>query len=587
MILTIYRDVACKVPSVSPVLSEYSALRQGGFTSNQFSQGTYPAYNGTDTPENLTLQSWYQAQLNQPASQLSKEGTTFIPDFVDWNKAQPSGTGGTSWMYLSPRACIGMQVYKTNNQYYCRYPQFWIREIDGWYQVTRRVTDPIRIGSPGAAIVGFRLGICKKANVTAYGGTYTPNGDYLALDILYREPAQTGISTYWAIIAISKWRDYIGDIFPEPGYDPKHNSKKGGRGTGTVPRGTIPNLPTANVNSLLMATCQGYGNGLSYYKLTTTALSKVTTRMYPKIDFLGKSAANRQKAFVSLVGIPYSVPTVQNTSDSVYLADDQVPVDAGTAPWLSALMVPINFGTFELARTLSDTYADIVYTSYTLYLPGAGSINIDPATCAQGSISVEGSLDLRNGNILYRVKTRTGDSDNDVIYAHVSGNIGVQIPLSGSESNTNFAKNAGTALVGAVTAVAGAAMGKPSVLAAGLAGAASGSMAAIEDSISTPHYDLSGSLDTMTGGYATPGCRLLVTQNYLIQPKNYISLVGRPSTGLTTLNPDTGEPVNNATIGTYRGSGFLKIVNADLTPIVCTAAEKLEIMRLLQEGVIL
>ena len=586
MILTIYRDSACKVPSVSPLISEYSALRQSNSSANQFSQGTYPAYNGTDTPENLTLQAWYQSQINQSASQLSKEGTTFIPDFVNWDKPQPSGTT-RNWLFLSPRAAIAIQVYKTGNQYYCRYPEFLIREADGWYLVSRRVTDPIPIGSPGATIIGFRLGICKKANVTAYGGVYTPNGDYLAMDILYREPAQTGISTYWAIIAISKWRDYIGDIFPEPGYDPKNNSKKGGRGTGTVPRGTIPNLPTANVNSLLMATCQGHGNGLSYYKLTTTALSKVTTRMYPKIDFLGKSAANRQKAFVSLVGIPYSVPTEPNTADSVFLADDQVPVDTGTAPWLSSLMVPINFGTFELARTLSDTYADIVYTSYTLYLPGAGSINIDPATCAQGAISVEGSLDLRNGNILYRIKTRTGSSDNEVIYAHVSGNIGVQIPLSGSESNTNFAKNAGTALVGAVTAMAGAAMGKPSVLAAGLAGAASGSMAAIEDSISTPHYDLSGSLDTMTGGYATPGCRLLVTQNYLIQPKNYITLVGRPSTGLTVENSETGEITNESTIGTYRGSGFLRIVSADLTQITCTDGEKAEIMLLLQKGVFL
>lgn len=585
MVLTIYKDSSCRNPVLSTVLSEYSDLYQSNSTANQFIQGPYSAYTGTDEPENIFIQSWFNG--DRSVSQLSVDGMTFMPDFVDWDKPMPA-PGEQDWMYLSPRAAISLQVYKTDNQYYLQSPEFKIKESDGnWRSVTRTSSSPIEIGSPGATIVGFRLGVCKKSRVTVYGGVYTPNGDYLAMDILYREPGQTGNATYWAVIAVSKWADYIGDIFPEIGYEPKNTSKRGGHGTGTVPRGTIPSLPTTSINALLMSTCQGYGNGLSYYRLSTTALSKVTNKMYPKIALFEKSAATRREAFVSLVGIPYAVSTSRNLTDSVYLADDQVLVDTGTAEWLSSLMMPINFGFFDLATTLSDTFADIVYTTYTLYLPGAGSINVDPALCAQGAIYVEGSLDLRNGNILYRVKTRAGTSDNtgEVIYAHVSGNIGIQIPLAGSEANTSFAKNAGTALAGAVTAVAGAATGNPALLAAGLAGAAKGSMSVVEDSISTPHYDLSGGLDTMTGGYATPGCRLLVTQNYIVQPEYFITLCGRPSSGLTTTDGESGEVTHSSTIGTYRGSGFLKIVDADLSGISCTEEEKLDIVRLLQEGV--
>lgn len=582
MFLNIYSDASCTTIVANPVVGTYSIFKTQGL----WTAGEYNVYTGTDEELTLTLQGATNRNSSL-SSQLLAEGDIWCPSFEWGTYENPTRLQ----YYLSPRAYFTFELYKTDtNLMYVKRAFFAVRvraNVETWQAVNFGGTATEYIGSPGAEFVGFRFNAANKDIVQIYDSSaFHANGDYLGIDILYREPGQTGNAVRWNFISISKFQQYIGDDFPRPSYDVKNNVRRGGKGTGTVPRGTIPALPVHSINSLLMNTCQGRGRGLTYYCLKGEALSKVTNAMYPKVTLFEKSVAARRESFVSLIGIPYAVSTETNPTDSVFLADYQVPCGTGNANWLSDLAVEINFGKFMLAGNLSDTYADIVYTTYTLWLPGVGNMNIEPSACAQGYIRVDGILDLRNGNILYCVYTYADQNQGEVIYAHASGNIGVHIPLSGGTYSNNVASTVGMAMAGAATAMVAAVSGGSSLaVMGGLAAAGKGTMSTFEDTITMPHYDRSGAVDTVCGGWSTPGCRLVVSQNYLIMPSEYITLLGRPSAGIEIDNPETQEVEVSSKLGDYKDSGFLKVKMIKLDGIDATDEEKDELLRLLAEGV--
>lgn len=581
MFLTLYSDSSCTNILANPVVGTYSVLK----TQGMWGAGEYDVYTGTEDELTLTLQGAINRNSSL-ASQLLAEGDVWCPSFEWGTYANPTHLE----YYLSPRARIELNLYKEDNIMRIKNAFFAVRiraNVETWRAVNfgGTVTEPL--GSAGAEFVGIRFNAANKDVVQIYDSSaYHANGDYLGIDFLYREPGQTGNSVRWNFISVSKFQEYIGDDFPRPSYDVKNNVRRGGRGSGTVPRGTIPALPVQAIDSLLISTCQGCGKGLTYYSLKGDALSNITNAMYPKVTLFEKSVAARRESFVSLIGIPYAVATETNPTDSVFLADYQVPCGSGNANWLTHLAVEINFGKFSLSGNLSDTFADIVYTTYTLWLPGVGNMNIEPSACAQGYVRVDGILDLRNGNILYCVYTYADQNQGEVIYAHASGNIAVHIPLSGGTYNNNVASTVGMAMAGAATAaVAAVSGGSALAVMGGLVAAGKGTMNTFEEAITMPHYDRSGAVDTVCGGWATPGCRLVVSQNYLIMPDEYVTLLGRPSAGVEIDNPETQELEVSSKLRDYKNSGFLKVKMIKLDGIDATDEEKDELLRLLAEGV--
>ena len=581
MFLTIYSDASCTEILANPIVGTYSSLRTDGL----WRSGTYNVYTGTSTVLTLTIQGAMNRVLNSP-SHLLTAGDIWTPEFVWGTYQNPT----VLHYYLSPRARIDMQLCKVDGVMIIIRAYFSVRtnaSTETWVAVSPDNEVNETLGSLGAAFVGFRLNVANKDVVHIDDSSALhANGDYLGIDFLYREAGQTGNAVRWNFISVSKFQEYIGDDFPRPSYDVKNNVRRGGRGTGVVPRGTIPPLPIQAIDTLLMNTCQGRGRGLTYYCLKGEALSRVTNAMYPKITLFEKTVAARRESFVSLIGIPYAVTTESNPTDSVFLADYQCACGTGNADWLRNLAVEINFGHFPLAGSLSDTYADIVYTTYTLWLPGVGNMNIDPSACAQGYIRVNGILDLRNGNILYCIYTYADQNQGEVIYAHASGNIGVHIPLSGGTYNNNVASTVGMTMAGAATAAIAAVTGGSALaLMGGLAATSRGAMSALEDTITMPHYDKSGAVDTVCGGWATPGCRLVVSQNYLIMPSEYVTLLGRPSAGVEINNPTTQEIEVSSKLKDYKDSGFIKVKMIKLDGIDATDEEKNELLRLLAKGV--
>lgn len=442
-------------------------------------------------------------------------------------------------------------------------------------------------------LTGFKFFVGKGSEITV-STTYSlytfPEDDVMGVSYTYRVAGQTGEVTAYAMGLISPYTKLLEDEPIEP-YKKKNNSHAGGRGSGTTPAGNIPNMPIASINALLMSTVQGYGRGLSYYKLTGESLSRITSKMYPKIALFEKSAASRREAFVSLTAIPYPVNTLANTKNVVHLADSEVSVPSGSADWIVDIISELNFGEFNLESFMEDTFADIAYTSMTLYLPGVGGINLDPSVCAQGSIKVDAALDCRQGNILYRVLTKSNwDERGYSIYGHFSGNVGVAIPLAGGTGFTDVVKNVAGLGMGLTTTALG--MGNLASspitgssieggVGATVAGAFAFDRAAIgtaESAVTIPHYDLTNNVDNMVTALMTPGVRLVISRNRMINPPNYLDLVGLPTTG--SQNSD------GTCIGDF-ANHYVKIQSIRLDGLDLTVGEQQELLALLAKGVFL
>lgn len=442
-------------------------------------------------------------------------------------------------------------------------------------------------------LTGFKFFVGKGSDIsvsTTYSVYTFPEDDVMGISYTYRVAGQTGEVTAYAMGLITPYTKLLEDEPIEP-YKQKNISHAGGRGSGTTPAGNIPSMPIQQINTLLSSVLQGYGEGLSYYKLTTSALSKITSKMYPKIALFEKSAATRREAFVSLTAIPYPVRTIPNLHNVVHLADSEVSVPDGSANWIADLIVELNFGEFGLESFMEDTFADIAYTTMTLYLPGVGGVNLDPSVCAQGSIKVDAALDCRQGNILYRVLTKSNwDERGYSIYGHFSGNVGVAIPLAGGTGFTDVVKNvAGLGMGLATTAmgmanVAGSTMTGGSIeggVGATMAGAFAFDRAAIgtaESAITVPHYDLSNNVDNMVTAFMTPGVRLVISRNRMINPPNYLDLVGLPTLG--SKNND------GTCIGDFVDH-YVRIQSIRLDGLDLTAGEQAELLALLRKGVFL
>lgn len=456
--------------------------------------------------------------------------------------------------------------------------EYFDERLRDWYTVQREwgVSE-----ISNATLVGFKFFVGKGSEMavqTTYSTDTFPEEDVMGVSYIYREAGQTGEVTAYAMGLITPYTELLEDDPIEP-YKKKNNSHAGGRGSGTTPAGNVPNMPIASINALLSATVQGYGRGLSYYKLTGESLSRITSKMYPKIALFEKSAASRREAFVSLTAIPYPVSTRANTDNVVHLADSEVSVPNGSADWILDIISELNFGEFDLESYMEDTFADIAYTTMTLYLPGVGGINLDPSVCAQGSIKVDAALDCRQGNILYRVLTKSNwDERGYSIYGHFSGNVGVAIPLAGGTGFTDVVKNVagfGISVSNLVNSAQQTAAGTPYL---DVEQPMSNLVNMFENSVTVPHYDLSNNVDNMVTSLMTPGVRLIISRNRMINPPNYLDLVGLPTTG------------SNNTDGTCIGdfvNHYVKIQSIRLDGLDLTVGEQQELLALLAKGVFL
>lgn len=347
---------------------------------------------------------------------------------------------------------------------------------------------------------------------------------------------------------------------------PNNTTRRGGMGTGSYPNrvnGERMNVAIRNSST----SYGGNGNGLTYYRLTKSALHVVLNKVY-QIGIARDNAYLRQCLVCA-----YLLPDLTITADTGYgvsVANERVPVGQVEIYDLEHISQPRNayydFTNNEDYSVGWDNYADFTNTKLTLYLPFVGAVNIDVNACQYSRLSVTYYIDVYNGNIVYWVYTRSYDSSTDTLYGVYSGNCAIQIPLYGvGESGSILGKV--TNMVNAVATGAAAVMtGNPRMAVK----AVGDTMSAVESAIPTYTVERNGTIDT--NSVSLQGWRISLK---ISKPKvlrcDSVQLIGLPSYYRARISE--------------LPSGYHAVGAVDVDTIPnATAAEKEEIRRILMGG---
>lgn len=483
----------------------------------------------------------------------------------------PEGTGARQYVYATPNTRLVYVLQPSGTGYRIRIYD-WQLKSGGQWRGIRNDTAILDHTQDNAIFEGF---IGYQGNLTFEGDKY----DSILLCPRFRDKTNPSVTYTWGFVGTNhsfiEWQESDRN-------KPTKNVRKGGRGSGVYPNAPIPALPTNGVNNAFARILSASGRGLTYYDIKGDGLEKISQTLYnnsgsliDKIAIMIQSDYNdRRESLCSAVLVPAAVPSGNYgnpTNSTVFLGKIAVDIGgSGQAPIISRPLIPLDMGTISLQNHGWESFADIARTTATLYLPGYGTVNISMKDIAQGYIHIEAVLDVRNGNVLYRVLTcardRNDNLGNEQLYGHYTANLGIPVPLGGS--------NASESILGSI-----AAMSVPLATGAigGAIGATGGAMIgaqAVSGIESGYHVDRSGAMAPSVSPMGTSVVRLEITVDNQLIPDRFTDIAGRPAAG----------DENKYTIGEdYHG--FFRAADMDLDTVNATEEEKEEILRLIRGGI--
>lgn len=547
--ITLYADEECTLIAASGMVGAYKQI-----------YGSSPiitTQNRDIVFDEQTVKVWHIC--NYYASTVERVDATTIPlNHTDSNVYQ--------YFYITPVFRIGYKYTGSLHNYTVGAMKFEYNQSGNW--ILWGNTSDFLGGVYDVVGIQFRSGEVAKQNI--YGTVLQIDSDnWLGIDLLLTTN-QGALEVRRCSVAISKV-EYFFDTAEVKPYKPNRGSKRrGGTGTGYYPNSTIPALPTASINTFF-SSILGRGNGLTYYKLTDDSLNDLCEYLYDCSPSLKFRSSTYRDAIASVVAIPYSVPTqVSNTLGLVYLAEKSIAVSGG-CDIVTSPLVEINFGEINLTeeRIGYRNFADFIHTSAVLYLPCIGNINIDMSSFVGGILSLHGVIDVRTGNILYRLESRAEYDDVPVLYGHYNGNCGIPIPIGGA--------NNGVSILGAISSIGtigvGVATGNPLNIVGGVASLANQTM---------PTIDTAGAMHPNTAAMGTPVPVLQIRKHIMSAPDEYYELNGIPSDGTRDGVYEEGF----ADLENY--SGYFKARDCKIEDLpYASDREKSEIIALLKGGVFL
>ena len=348
-------------------------------------------------------------------------------------------------------------------------------------------------------------------------------------------------------------------------------------------------LITANGNQIAEQPPHTYPTPLNsantYYILTATQLRRVIELVWKEsvkmgYQFLADSLA---EAIVSIKGFPWDLKEIGTVGQHMYATDTifignipiTVPGDLPVYKLSSEYFAHVRFGTFELGN--GNSFTDFSpYTSYSLYLPYIGFVDLSPEQYVGRTTHIVYKFDLSTGKTIANLMEFTESTPlSGTILATYSGMLGGNIPISSSGADAFDAQVFRTvtgATFGALTAPLAIGTGG---IAPAMAGGMVGSL--ISAGVNT---GLNLERTVRAEGTSTPFIDVhQPTDPYIIrstavsaEPANYASLYGRPSM-MTMALKDV--------------SGFAMIDRVHLEHLdEATEGEINEIDRLLHSGVI-
>lgn len=481
----------------------------------------------------------------------------------------PTETEQAQYIYFTPESRLVINCWKIGTHSFTFRTGGFQVNVDGVWK-NCGVPQSMSYGSNDNNGVPFSLSFrtCATASYSNYGTPVTvDNQNFFGCDLHYYDN-QGREETQRCLMAVAPFEKWFRDIEPTP-YTPDHGTaRRGGTGSGYYPNSTIPALPTGSINDALSSVL-GRGNGLTYYKLTGNSFIEITEYLYDCAPTLKFRNSVYRDAIASCIFIPYNVsPDVTNTLGLVYLANKSIPVSGG-CDIVTTPLKEIDFGEVNLTANNIGfrNFVDYIHTTAVLYLPCFGAVNIDMAAITGGILHLRGVLDVRNGNILYRLESQADMDDTPVLYGQYTGQCGIQVPIGGA--------NAQMSVMGAISSIGsigvGIASGNPLNIVGGISSLASQT---------APDIDISGAMQPLGAAMGTPVPILQIRKHVMSAPPDYEEIHGLPSDA--TL--DGVYDGNVKTVGDY--SGFFRAAAADVSGLSgATDQEKAEIEALLKEGV--
>lgn len=542
--ITVYLDSECTLIAGSGIVGEYREI-----------YGTTPTihnYRTEHTFDGKTVDLWALYRYNK--STIEQGDILTIP-------ITPTQTKTTQYLYFSPVARLTFEWYRYSNYWVFGHARMQYNFGSGFETWGGYSDNIIQTGEP----IGLRF---RAGSTARYDNNITINSkNYFGIDVIYKQQGGTGEAQYRAYVVISE-SDYFFTNPDSKPYKPKtgNTTKRAGTGTGYYPNNRIPALPTNAINAAF-SNVLGVGDGLTYYKLTGDCLTAITEFLYDTTLTMKFRNSEYRDAIASLVFIPYNVQADRiNTKRIIYLANRGIyPNDS--CDFITTPLREIDFGEINLtAETVGyKTFADFTLTTATLYLPCYGAVNLDMHSIANGILHLRAVIDVRNGNILYRLETQSGVDDLPVLYGQYSGNCGIPVPVGGA--------NAGATLLGAVSSIGtvatGIATGNPLSIVGGVSALAQQT---------APTIDKSGALQPAAAAYGTPVPVLQIMKKIMLAPPEWGTVNGFLSGG------KDGE--TEYTLSDF--TGYFRAAACDVSGIDgATEQEKQQIKNLLETGVYL
>lgn len=334
-------------------------------------------------------------------------------------------------------------------------------------------------------------------------------------------------------------------------------NRTGETNTKPIDFGTEELLPTT-------PTINGLGVFANYYAMSSAqvlALSDflwnsdetIITDIINSLKLFGQNPIN---AIMSLRLYPFNVgslvPSIVTENIVLGRVDTgvtalKIPNNAGTTIDLGSLYIDGHFNDFR-------DYSP--YTSYNLYIPFIGTVNLNPNDYLYHKVNLKMVIDITSGKataIIYA---------DGIPMQYLDGMIGVEIPITGENMGQTV-----NAIIGAVGSTAAAAM---------TGGGIGAAMAAVSGAADIVFNDVS---INKTGNVSPAAC--------LSMPINAYLVISRPTSVIPENYGHTKGYACDMTALLSSLSGYTVCYNVDTTGISATETERNELKTLLESGVYL
>lgn len=223
-----------------------------------------------------------------------------------------------------------------------------------------------------------------------------------------------------------------------------------------------------------------------------------------------------------------------------------------------------SFGQYTIEEKYN-SFLDYANTSVSLYLPFSGLHQLEPKTIINSTIKVDCSIDLMTGSLIWYV-TVVRDGVSQVLYEW-SGNCSMDMVLSSIDYSQKVTQSL-TGLVGITSSIAIGATTKN--LSQAAYGVVSGGLDVVK--AQSDNYISIGNVSSNFGWSGIMFPFIVFSRTKTAYPSNYNENVGKPS-------------MKNAKLSEL--SGYTKVAEIHLDNIVCLEDERVELLRLLKDGIIL